>query len=504
LSLDHSIAKGIPLISQRLSSGLRWGLPLLILIFLVRASNHFDYTPDDTFIYLQFAKNVVAHHEISFNAGEPAYGTTSPLWLLAISTFRLLGADPLVSTKIFDLVLAGCSVVTIFYVMRALGGNDVYSLLAAGLLSCQAWFVRWAGSGMETSLAVLLSSLFLLFLLKRRFFLLALTAGLLLLTRPEAAIPIALSSLSATFVDWRSGEAMRGWLWFAVGVVAVVLPWEVLALLHFGSIVPTTALAKSGFEFSVGDMYATAVDLAQTMAVSDGGMVLLGIVSYVLIRRSGHAGVVTGSVPLIAWCVGLPIYYVLTSTNVVSRYTLVTTPAFIVLSVQLAARAVEVQSFGVATRRFLIAGALVPLVLNSVLFEWMVKPQMELFATSMKSGFVAFGEWLRQNTPENTAVLVGDVGAIGYYSERKIYDAAGLVTPEFIPLARNGYNVGLFQHESDYRRLRPADYVIIPTSVRDPRWPPHLKPVFTRPMFGLRMTSKVPTYYTLLKVIDAR
>ena len=41
-------------------------------------------------------------------------------------------------------------------------------------------------------------------------------------------------------------------------------------------------------------------------------------------------------------------------------------------------------------------------------------------------------EWIKNNTAENDVIATHDVGAIGYYSDRKIVDVAGLVTPELI------------------------------------------------------------------------
>jgi hypothetical protein len=40
--------------------------------------------------------------------------------------------------------------------------------------------------------------------------------------------------------------------------------------------------------------------------------------------------------------------------------------------------------------------------------------------------------WLRDNTPENSIIATHDVGAIAFYSNRKIVDVAGLINPEYI------------------------------------------------------------------------
>jgi len=45
---------------------------------------------------------------------------------------------------------------------------------------------------------------------------------------------------------------------------------------------------------------------------------------------------------------------------------------------------------------------------------------------------VEAAKWIAANTNENDIIATHDVGAIGYYSKRKIVDVAGLVTPELI------------------------------------------------------------------------
>ena len=48
----------------------------------------------------------------------------------------------------------------------------------------------------------------------------------------------------------------------------------------------------------------------------------------------------------------------------------------------------------------------------------------------------AAGIWLREHTPPDAVVAANDVGAIGYYSGRRVVDVAGLVDPEVIPHLR--------------------------------------------------------------------
>ena len=45
---------------------------------------------------------------------------------------------------------------------------------------------------------------------------------------------------------------------------------------------------------------------------------------------------------------------------------------------------------------------------------------------------VETAKWLKQNTPEGSIIATHDVGAIAFYSDRKVIDVVGLINPEFI------------------------------------------------------------------------
>ena len=81
----------------------------LLLLLLLAASAallpFLHYLTDDTFIHFQFAKHLVQGKGFSFNAGEPTYGATSPLWVLLLpsrTTLRGAGAAAIGRSTGFD------------------------------------------------------------------------------------------------------------------------------------------------------------------------------------------------------------------------------------------------------------------------------------------------------------------------------------------------------------------------------------------------------------------
>jgi hypothetical protein len=137
---------------------------------------------------------------------------------------------------------------------------------------------------------------------------------------------------------------------------------------------------------------------------------------------------------------------------------------------------------------------------NIVLFETRVSPQLAAFARGMRECFVYIGTWLNQNTAQNESVLVADIGAIGYYSERRICDAAGLVSSELLPLSRGGYTIEEIIQSEEYKQYCDANYVIKSSTLLSSKHSSSLTPVLTRTMYGLSLASHDSVYYTVFRV----
>lgn len=488
------------------------GLSIVLVVFVLRVANHFWYTPDDTYIYLQYARNAIQYHEMSFNAGEPSYGFTSPLWLGAIAISGWCGVDLHVGAKTLDLLIALATIVTLFTLLDSLTGEKLLALVTAAVFSTHVWFLRWAGSGMETSLATLLSVLTLHALMNRQYNAGAVYATLLTLTRPEASALTAFALLVALWINERKGARLRHLTVFALLSGLLMLPWLVYSYETFGTIIPNTVLAKSSGGFSVVNILSTLADIVKTMGVSDGialALVLFCSLAAILISccrsQRPFSSLLTIIRPLavpIVWIIALPVIYVATSANVVSRYLVITSPAITLLVVAIPTKALGPWFGCKISHQITLSVAAILVLYNVMVFETQVRPQLQVFASSMRECLIYIGTWLTRNTPREASVLVGDVGAIGYYSERRICDAAGLVSPELLPFSRRGYSTERLMREPIYRTRCNADYVVRRSTIREGVHISSLQPLFTRTFYGLSLSTPDTVYYTLFKVIE--
>jgi len=81
---------------------------------------------------------------------------------------------------------------------------------------------------------------------------------------------------------------------------------------------------------------------------------------------------------------------------------------------------------------------------------------------------VKIGEWVNKNTDNNALLALNDVGAIKYITGRQIIDTWGLVTSDILPyLKKYPYPAGMLQYilekKPDYLIVFPSWYSVIPT-----------------------------------------
>lgn len=237
---------------------------LLLVLLIAAAAALFpflEYLTDDSFIHLQFAKHLVEGKGYSFNASEPTYGATSPLWvfLLALAGKLLpIGVaaprDPESMPALAWVAKAyGCffHLLTIWVLVRLgkrLGWDDRTSLGLGFLMAVHAWGLRWALSGMETPLATACVALALyglagVLIRDRSGWTTGIALGLASLARPECYLLAVIAILAV----WKGAlKRPRRALEVLAGSAVVLVPWFWTAWNWFHTVLPNTAAAKAG------------------------------------------------------------------------------------------------------------------------------------------------------------------------------------------------------------------------------------------------------------------
>ncbi|HSP87622.1 MAG TPA: tetratricopeptide repeat protein, partial [Ignavibacteriaceae bacterium] len=159
----------------------------------------------------------------------------------------------------------------------------------------------------------------------------------------------------------------------------------------------------------------------------------------------------------------ISVYYIkLPFAHRFGRYLMPVIPFYILISVY----GIKI-IFDFVSNRFVKRSALLPnavfiiyvLILAGIFINQNKKSQEEFtfFSKYHNDRHVSAGRWLKENTNESDVIATHDVGAIAFYSERKIIDMAGLITPELIAqINQRSYS----EYLNNYLAKNKVEYVV--------------------------------------------
>ncbi len=209
--------------------------------------------PDDTFYYLQIARNIANGLGSVFSAGEPTNGY-HPLWivLLVLLHFLVPGTyDFVLAVLVLSVVCNVGAAIVLCRLLQNLRYSQAEVELAIGLFLLSPWFVNLTLTGMETPLFLLF--LFAFFLSVRRlnhpaarvhnWIVFGLCSGLVMLARTDAVFFVATAMIYFAIRKCRTSLVQLG----VAGAVAmlVVAPWLLWNYTNFGTIQQSSAGAMS-------------------------------------------------------------------------------------------------------------------------------------------------------------------------------------------------------------------------------------------------------------------
>jgi hypothetical protein len=113
---------------------------------------------DDSWIHLQFARNLAAGRGLSYNPGELVTGSTAPLWTALLALLAMLPGSALAWAQLAGGLLYLAGIDATWRLARELGLGPGLAALAGGLTLGTGWLVWSALSGMEIPLFVLLAT----------------------------------------------------------------------------------------------------------------------------------------------------------------------------------------------------------------------------------------------------------------------------------------------------------------------------------------------------------
>ena len=441
---------------------------------------------DDSWIHLTFARNLAHGWGFAYNHGEPVAGSTAPLWTFILAFFHVFIRNATVMVVIAKLLGAAflfASAVFAFRIAARVAGSE-WTGLAAGLAVATLGPMGWAMmSGMEVTLSVALTLAgiyyYLRFRTDWRSTLAWVLFGLAAWARPESLLLAAFAALDSLLRRLALKQRLAFWRGFVIWL-AIVLAWLGFNYSLSGSPFPLTYLAKAGMtSLFTAIAIGSLPQLKELLTVGAPSyfagfcvhlwranpvlclLVPVGLVGLVAsaFRRRHDGGfliplVVLGYVPLIG-LVSPSFGAAFQSGRYIGNVT---------------ALAAVVAIIGVAyvwrwirhpaTRLGVVVALSALAVFNVVTVSVATVRNTTRAESSINRMQVALGHWLADNTPAGATLACNDVGAIGYFADRRIFDLVGLVTREFIRYRpdRAGFMAFFRDWKPDFLVIFPAAY----------------------------------------------
>lgn len=412
---------------------------------------------DDSWIHQTYGRNLAQSGQWAFVPNVPSAGSTSPLYTVLLAIGYAVRAPYLIwAYALGAAALAACGLIGARLAEQLFPETPNVGLFT-GLMIVGAWHLVWAAaSGMETALFCTLGLAVIGFTWREtadtsiaagvrpavgRGAIVGVVGGLLTLARPEGAILVGLCGLLMLIA--RPQKTWREYGGWAFGVIigwAITVAPDLLLNYHLnGSLLPNTSAAKQAENapLLIPPIWERVITMLTPLSAG-GQLVLIPGFIYALLElgrgaRKDRRLLVYWIAPL--WVITLIVLYAwrLPAPYQHGRYVIPALPAFILIggtgTLMLAVNARRVVSQRVLTQVLTITAALL-----FALFWLLGGSTYARDVRQIEGDMVTAAQWIAQNVPVDAPLAVHDIGAVGYFAPRPLFDLAGLVSPEVVPI----------------------------------------------------------------------
>ncbi|GEM_PF-1824580 len=409
---------------------------------------------DDTYIHLNFARNLMRGLGLVYNPGQPVAGTTSPGWVLFLAASAIREQWLVRMAVVWSSFFYAATACMAWWMGRRLGLRPMAAGMGAILVLLNGRMI-WAGaSGMEIPAAACATLAAVYLHVGDREHgqgmqpLTALLLGIASTLRPEVYLLFALCAADHVLafdpatkqfrIDWRKVLSRRAL--GAYGVFALcITPYILFCLFTNGHPFPNTYYAKMNPAFHIPPLsYLRRIALAHTDDFTGVFFLFLpvGIVAQMMAAYGNGAFEARLRHARMLWL--WPIIFAFWNTlsnpsNLphMERYITPLLPFSIVLAsigmhtVMTAANTIYRHSLGIFAS-FLSISLFCLGILN--IHRW--AGATAITVENINEQQVKMGRWLHDHTPRQSVIALHDAGAIAFYSQRRVIDFLGLVSTD--------------------------------------------------------------------------
>lgn len=443
-------------------------LPYYYITYAFSVNNFNSFPLDDPWIHLTFAKNLAEYGSFSYFKNEiVTAGSTSPIYTLILTAGFLITKNEMWLSYILGILFF---VLAVFYFYRTAGQTfpkeNWLAIAAALIFVFDKWINLISVTGMETTLYIFLLLACFYYYRKRNAVLFAVMLGLTFWARPDALAfigAIAVDYLFLLYVKNRSPKENEDIALYSrsdllkIGVVSggIIAVYFIMNLMISGSLLPNTYGAKVGYyspefrsrtdflKIEVWEYFTESAYLLIFIPFVFGVIKLLSDSVRFKYNHNLAAAIFIFALIFIYW-------YKLPYAHRFGRYLMPVLPFYILLAVYGGRMFFKWLAEYLSEKNIINALNILLLVSTVFYFASSYISNKKTYAEQSRHIYirqVEAAKWLKNNTPEGAIVGTHDVGAIAFYSERKVVDVVGLINPEFIPKLNTKEFTGFVQEQ---------------------------------------------------------
>lgn len=427
-----------------------------------------NYTWDDSYIIFRYAENLRRGLGVVFNPGQRVEGYTSFLWVLMLAGAAKLFSNPVFVSKVLGVLLNLGALLASYFLCRQ-AARDVAPVYGVALLlaATNTHFIVGSVAGLETPLFTALLCWSLVAYLKavratdprgqaRWWAGGSLLLALLVMTRPDGALTYGLLWLYAL---WSSRKRPRNLAFFTLPFLLAYTPYFLWRWDYYGLLFPNTFYVKRGGTLAL--LARGATQTGSFLADQTGGWFLGGLVGLAalflpVVETTVLALAIASRLIFEVWSGGV--------TPGEFRFLIPALPLIWILTERVLAG--WLTALGKGARGLLLPAGVCTVLLAAqvAVFIQFRKHHVAPVEAGMEHAHIALGRWLNAHTPADTLVAVGDIGAIGFFSHRRVLDLDGL-TDTHISHLPGGYGG---RRDSLYVLRQAPEFIVLRTSSCSP------------------------------------
>jgi hypothetical protein len=455
-------------------------LPYYYISYAYSVNNVNSFPLDDPWIHLQFAKNLAEYGSFSYFKNEiVTAGSTSPLYTLILAAGFIVTKNEMWLSYILGILFF---MVSVYYFYRV--ADDTFpkeNWLALGaviIFLLDKWTNFIAVTGMETTMYTFLLLAAYYYYRKRNAVLFAVTFGLTFWARPDAIAfiaAIAADYFLLLYIRHKSPKnneeipvfTRQDFIKIAAIGSGILAVYFAMNMMISGTLLPNTYGAKIKYYSAEFRSRADFLKVEVWEYFTESAYVLLILPFFIAVikifsdtfrlryNRNTAAAIFIFTLLFIYW-------YQHPYAHRFGRYLIPLFPFYILLFVY-GSRVLFTWLSRYLGDKKLVNGLNIILILVTIAYfgseYYKNKNTYQEQSRHIYLRQVTAGKWLKENTPEGSVIATHDVGAVAFYSGRKIIDIVGLINPEFIPKLNSKEFVGFAREQMKKQNVTYAVFM---------------------------------------------